>query len=34
MYSTIPTDELIKIMDFMCVEHGINEKLKQELLNI
>jgi len=34
MYSNIPTDELIKIIDFMYIKHGIREKLKQELEKI
>jgi hypothetical protein len=29
MYCNVPTDELIKIIDSMCIKQGINDKLSQ-----
>jgi len=34
MYSNIPTNELIKIIDLMCDRHDIIEELKHEIMKI
>lgn len=34
VYSNVPTDELIKIIDFMCDKHGNSGKLKHELVKV
>jgi hypothetical protein len=34
MYSNIPTNELIKIIDLMCDQHDIKEELKHEIMKI
>jgi len=34
MYSNVPTDDLINIIDSMCDQHNISSKLKLELINI
>jgi len=34
MYSNFPTDELIKIIDSMCIKQGINAKFRHELVRI
>jgi hypothetical protein len=31
--SNAPTDELIEIIDSMCIKHGINDKLRHELVS-
>jgi hypothetical protein len=34
MYTNIPTDELVDIIDSLCKEHSINEKIRQEIIKI
>ena len=34
MYSNIPTNELIKVIDLMCDQHDITEELKHEIMKI
>ena len=34
MYSNIPTNELIKIIDLMCDQHDIKEELTHEIMKI
>lgn len=34
MYYNVPTDELLKIINFMCDKHDISGKLKHELVKI
>jgi hypothetical protein len=34
MYSNVPTDDLVNINETLCKNHGINDKLKYELINI
>jgi len=34
MYSNIPTNELIKIIDLLCNQHDTKKELKHEILKI
>jgi hypothetical protein len=34
MYSNVPTEDLINIIDSMCDKHNINDTLKHKLINI
>jgi hypothetical protein len=34
MYCSILTDERVKMIDFLCVKHDINESLRQKLVKI
>jgi len=34
MYSNIPSNELIKIIDLMCNQHYTKEELKHEIMKI
>jgi hypothetical protein len=34
MYSNVPIDDLVNIIEALCKNHGINDKLKYELINI
>lgn len=34
MYSDVPTNELLKIINIMCEKHGMNNRLQQKIMKI